>query len=153
MKVIILSGISGSGKTTFLKALEDAGHFCVDNLPLVLLQKFLEVYSASEPRLAPPAFVIDIREREFFGVGKDMLKDIKTRYDVEVVFLESQDEVLLRRYKETRRAHPLYDMANIKDALDKEREEISLIKDLADKGFVISGHVGTRIRTRRAGQR
>jgi RNase adapter protein RapZ len=133
MKVIILSGISGSGKTTFLKALEDAGCFCVDNLPLVLLQKFLEVYPQSETRLARPAFVIDIREREFFEEGRHVLKAVKEKYDVELVFLDSADEILLRRFKETRRAHPLFDMANITDALDREREEMNWIKEMADK--------------------
>lgn len=67
MKILILSGISGSGKTTFLKALEDAGYFCVDNFPLVLLQSFLGLYPSSDSRLTKSAFVIDIRERGFFG--------------------------------------------------------------------------------------
>ena len=70
MKVLILSGISGSGKTTFLKALEDAGYFCVDNFPLVLLHKFLGLYPSSDSRLAKSAFVIDIRERGFFRGGQ-----------------------------------------------------------------------------------
>ena len=107
MKVVIVSGISGSGKTTFLKALEDVGFFCVDNFPLILLQKFLEVYELTGEKIARCAFVIDIREREFFEEGRDILKHAKEKYQGELVFLESGDEMLLRRFSETRRTHPL----------------------------------------------
>ena len=90
MKVLILSGISGSGKTTFLKALEDAGYFCVDNFPLILLHKFLALYPPSDSRLAKSAFVIDIREREFFEKGREVLKGIKKKYGAELIFLKAQ---------------------------------------------------------------
>jgi len=133
MKILILSGISGSGKTTFLKALEDAGYFCVDNFPLVLLPKFLDLYPSSDSRLAKSAFVIDIREREFFGGGHEVLKEIKERYGAELIFLESSDEMLFRRFKETRRTHPIDDVSNIKDALKKEREQVGWIKEISDK--------------------
>jgi UPF0042 nucleotide-binding protein len=133
MKILILSGISGSGKTTFLKALEDAGYFCVDNFPLVLMQKFLDLYPSTESKLTKSAFVTDIREREFFSEGKRVLKKIKDKYGAELVFLESSDEVLFRRFKETRRAHPIYDVSNIKDALSREREQVKWIKDMSDK--------------------
>ena len=104
MKVVIVSGISGSGKTTFLKALEDAGFFCVDNFPLFLLQKFLEVYELAGERIARCGFVIDIREREFFEEGREILRNVKEKYQAELVFLESGDETLLRRFTETRRS-------------------------------------------------
>ena len=133
MRILILSGISGSGKTTFLKALEDAGYFCVDNFPLVLLHKFLGLYPSSDSRLAKSAFVIDIREREFFGGGQDVLKRIKKKYGAELIFLESSDEMLFRRFKETRRAHPIDEVSNIKDALKKEREQVGWIKEISDK--------------------
>jgi UPF0042 nucleotide-binding protein len=133
MKVLIVSGISGSGKTTFLKALEDAGYFCVDNFPLVLLHAFIGLYPADQSRLTKSAFVIDIRERTFFDEGKDVLKKIKEKYNAELVFLESSDEVLFRRFKETRRAHPIYDVSNIREALARERNEIEWIKAISDK--------------------
>ena len=133
MKVIILSGISGSGKTTFLRALEDIGYFCVDNFPLILLQKFLEVCELTGGKVAKTAFVVDIRVREFFDAGKTTLHNIKDKYNAEFVFLESSDDMLIRRFKETRRAHPLYDSSNIREALKEERELVSWIKDIADK--------------------
>ncbi len=133
MRVLIVSGISGSGKTTFLKALEDAGYFCVDNFPLVLLNAFVGLYPAGEPRLTKSAFVIDIRERPFFDEGREVLKKVKEKYDAELVFLESSDEVLFRRFKETRRAHPIYDVSNIGDALARERDEMDWIKAISDK--------------------
>ncbi len=133
MNVLIVSGISGSGKTTFLKALEDAGYFCVDNFPLVLLQEFIKLYPSTESRFAKSAFVVDIREREFFEKGRLILRRIKEKYGAQLIFLESSDEMLFRRFKETRRMHPLYDMSNIHEALTREREQVRWIKDMADK--------------------
>lgn len=133
MNVLFVSGISGSGKTTFLKALEDAGYFCVDNFPLVLLQEFIKLYPSAESRFAKSAFVVDIREREFFEKGKLILRKIKEKYGAQLIFLESSDEMLFRRFKETRRMHPLYNMSNIHEALTREREQVGWIKDMADK--------------------
>ncbi|MCX8021899.1 MAG: RNase adapter RapZ [Syntrophorhabdaceae bacterium] len=132
MKLIILSGISGSGKTTFLKALEDIGFFCVDHFPLVLLKKFSELISLIGDRIDKFAFVVDIREREFFDTGREVLKEIKEKFNGELIFLESTDEALMKRFKETRRLHPLYTPANIKEALDEERRLMGWIKDMAD---------------------
>jgi UPF0042 nucleotide-binding protein len=133
MRILILSGISGSGKTTFLKALEDAGFFCVDNFPLVLLHKLVELAAGAESSLAKSAFVVDIREREFFEEGKEILGKIKEKYGAELIFLESSDETIYRRFKETRRSHPFYDVSSIREALDKERDQVDWIKEIADK--------------------
>jgi RNase adapter protein RapZ len=133
MKVLIVSGISGSGKSTFLKALEDTGYFCVDNFPLVLLHKFLELCELTGGKITKSAFVIDIREREFFKEGKGILRGIKERFGAELVFLESSDDTLLKRFSETRRSHPLYDTSNVKDALIEERTLVNWIRDMADK--------------------
>ena len=133
MNILIVSGISGSGKTTFLRALEDIGYFCVDNFPLILLRKFLELYQDSGDKTNNCAFVIDVREREFFKKGKHILRDIKKSFGAKIVFLESSEQVLLRRYKETRRKHPLYDSSNIKDALREERTIVGWIREIADQ--------------------
>jgi RNase adapter protein RapZ len=133
MKLIILSGISGSGKTTFLRALEDIGYFCVDHFPLILLQKFSELSELIGDKVEKCAIVVDIREKEFFDVGKAILKNIKEEFGAELIFLESSEEALLKRFKETRRLHPLYTTSNVKDALKEERRLVDWIKDISDK--------------------
>lgn len=133
MKLIILSGISGSGKTIFLRALEDLGYFCIDHFPLVLLRKFPELVRLVEDKIENSAIIVDIREKEFFDVGRGTLKRIKDKFGAELVFLECSDEALIRRYKETRRVHPLFEASNIKDAIKKERELVGWIKGIADR--------------------
>jgi Predicted P-loop-containing kinase len=133
MKTVILSGISGSGKTTFLKALEDAGYFCVDNFPLILLQKFVEVCGMPAGKIGKSAFVVDIREREFFSEGKELLKTLKEKHGAEIIFLDGSDEALMRRFRETRRSHPLLNRPNVMDALAEERELVNWIKEMADQ--------------------
>lgn len=133
MRVVILSGISGSGKTTFLRALEDVGYFCVDNLPLVILEKFLELCNQSGEKMMKSAFVVDIREKIFFEEGKEVLQGIKDRYGAEITFLESSEDTVLKRYRETRRSHPLFAASNIKEALHEERRLVNWIKDVADR--------------------
>lgn len=154
MRAIVVSGISGSGKTTFLKALEDIGYFCVDNFPLILLQKFLEVFNLTGGKIVKCAFVVDMRGREFFEQGSDILKSVKEKYDLEIIFLDSADEMLLRRFKETRRSHPLY-ASTMADALQKEREEVEWIKRIADQIIDTSQYTPHDLRnlvTRRFGE-
>ena len=133
MNILIVSGISGSGKTTFLRALEDIGYFCVDNFPLILLKKFLELYKDTDGKVNNCAFVVDVREREFFNKGKRVLRDLKKNLGAKIIFLESSEDILLRRYSETRRSHPLYNSSNIKDALKEERDIVGWIRDIADQ--------------------
>jgi UPF0042 nucleotide-binding protein len=133
LKLIILSGISGSGKTTFLRALEDTGYFCIDHFPLVLLKKFSVLSKMIGDKVQKCALVVDIREKEFFDAGKDTLKNIKEKFNAELIFLESSDESLLKRFRETRRIHPLYATSNIKDALKEERGLVEWIKEISDK--------------------
>ncbi len=133
MKIVIVSGISGSGKSTFLKALEDAGFFCVDNFPIILMQRFLKVCESPDSNITRIAFVVDIRARGFFDKGKKIIREIKRQYNAELIFLESSDEVLIRRFSETRRMHPIYDSSNVKDALGEERRAIEWLKRLSNK--------------------
>jgi UPF0042 nucleotide-binding protein len=133
MKLLIVSGISGSGKTTFLRALEDIGYFCVDHFPLILLQKFSDLSRLAGNKIEKCALVIDIREKEFFDEGKHTLKRIKDKFKAEIIFLESSDDALIRRFRETRRLHPLFDASNIKDAINEERQLVGWIKDISDR--------------------
>ena len=134
LRVVIITGLSGSGKSTALRALEDIGFFCVDNLPVILLPKFLSITISSSPEIKQVALVMDLRERSFldkYGRIFDGLK--KKGYRIEILFLESSDESLLHRFSETRRAHPLSERGMIMEGILLEREKLSSLKKMADK--------------------
>ena len=132
MKILILSGISGSGKTTFLRALEDIGYFCVDHFPLVLLKQLTFLAETAGKRIERCALVVDIREKEFFEEGKDILREAKAQWAAEIIFLECSEEAIINRFKVTRRAHHLSGMP-ITDAVNEERKLVSWIRDIADQ--------------------
>lgn len=140
--VLIVSGISGSGKTTFLRALEDAGFFCVDNFPIQLLLKFLELNRDEGNKIARCAFVIDVRLREFFESGRDIITKAKKGFGAKVLFLESSEESIIKRYRETRRSHPLFDSSNVKDALAEERKLMTWLRNMADQ-VIDTTHMNT----------
>lgn len=142
MKIVIVSGISGSGKSTFLKALEDIGFFCIDNFPIPLIEEFIKICEHYKDRLTNVAIVVDIREREFFDRGQKVIKDLKDHHNAECVFLESSDDVLIRRFSETRRMHPIFESMNVKDAIKKEREAIAWLKDISNK-VIDTSHLTT----------
>ncbi|HOJ42657.1 MAG TPA: RNase adapter RapZ [Syntrophorhabdaceae bacterium] len=142
MKIVIVSGISGSGKSTFLKALEDIGFFCIDNFPIPLMEEFVKICEHYGERIKNIAIVIDIREREFFDMGQKVIKKLKEHYNAECIFLESSDDVLIRRFSETRRMHPIFESTNVKDAINKEREVIAWLKDLSNK-VIDTSHLTT----------
>lgn len=155
LRVILISGLSGSGKTTAIKALEDIGFFCVDNLPIVLLPKFLELCKRSGGEPSKVAVVEDIRgaisypeifpSSDQYGQGggsidkKDSFEESwriikglqKEGYPIEILFLDSSDEVLMRRYSETRRQHPLAVQRPIGEGIRLERERLQGIRDMA----------------------
>lgn len=132
-RIVIISGLSGAGKSSALRILEDIGFFCVDNLPVTLLPKFLELCNQSTG-IDRVAMVVDIREREFLR-DLNRIFDELTRegYRFEVIFLESSDEVLVRRFKETRRKHPLAQDESILDGIRMERKKLLFLKERADK--------------------
>lgn len=132
-RLIILSGISGSGKSTAVKVLEDLGYFCVDNLPPTLIPTFIELCENSAEHIRKAALVMDVREGVFFERAPDVITELKEKGRlVELLFLESSDQALVKRYKETRREHPLSSNGNILRGIRRERKMLSKIKTLAD---------------------
>lgn len=159
IRVILISGLSGSGKTTAIKALEDIGFYCVDNLPILLLPKFIELFEQSGGKISKVAVVEDIRgeatypssrepsnlpgaweagsaekETNFFEDSRTIIQQLKQEgYPIEILFLESSDPVLMRRFSETRRQHPLALGGSIREGLRLERERLQGIRDMANQ--------------------
>ncbi len=132
-RLVVLSGPSGSGKSTAVKALEDAGFFCVDNMPVALLPKFMELVSAS-PDIYKAAAVVDVRERGFLSEFSAVFAGLRASgYRAELLYLEASDEALVRRFSETRRAHPLAASESPSEGIAREREVLKQVKSLADK--------------------
>jgi len=133
MKILIVTGLSGAGKTQVIKALEDIGYFCVDNMPPELMPKFAEICHRASEKMEKIAVVTDIRGGDMFGelaAAIDELEELG--YETEILFLEASDETLIKRYKETRRLHPSADGGRITDGIMKERELLSGAKNKAD---------------------
>ncbi|MCM1308476.1 MAG: RNase adapter RapZ [Butyrivibrio sp.] len=133
MRMVIVTGMSGAGKRTALKVFEDAGYYCVDNLPIMLVMKFVELAAAGGSGIGNIAMGVDVRSGESFGELEpvlDRMSEMNFRY--EILFLEAEDEVLVKRFKETRRNHPLAGEMRIIDGISKERGEIAFLKKRAD---------------------
>ena len=134
LRVVIITGLSGSGKSTALRALEDIGFFCVDNLPVVLLPKLLDITTKSSPEIKQVAMVMDLRERSFLKKYEDIFSRLKEKgYKIEILFLDSSDESLLRRFSVTRRIHPLSEKGSVMDGIRQETEKLSARKEMADQ--------------------
>ena len=138
---VVITGLSGSGKATFLRALEDRGYFCVDNLPVGLLSTFYELIVKSDEAASRVAIVIDVREgeslREFPAIYEDLRKEAGP--DMTLWFLEASDADLLRRFSETRRPHPLDPGRPVMESLTHEREVMAPIRALANHVLDTSG--------------
>lgn len=133
MEFIIVTGMSGAGKSQAIKTLEDLGIFCVDNLPPSLIPTVADLCAHSEPRINRVAFVIDVREGEFLGPLEEVLVTLKGRgHAVRVIFLEAEDQVLLRRFSESRRPHPLAPQGSILHGISLERKRMAQLKSAAD---------------------
>jgi RNase adapter protein RapZ len=128
--IVIITGLSGSGKTVALRALEDSGFFCVDNLPVVLIDSFASIV-AKNPEIKKIGIGIDIREKGFLSEITGVLKTLMNKYHTEILFLEAEKDVLVRRFKETRRPHPL--SGNIEEAITLEKERLAPLRSDADR--------------------
>ncbi len=127
--LVIITGMSGSGKLTALKAFEDLGFYAVDNLPIALVPKFADLSYDSKKR---GALIIDIREGESLAEFPRIFRELKTRLSCALLFLDADDEVLRRRFSETRRPHPLGGEATVLNSLRNERDQLTPIRALAD---------------------
>ncbi|MBQ8730065.1 MAG: RNase adapter RapZ [Lachnospiraceae bacterium] len=132
MRIVIVTGMSGAGKSTALKMLEDAGYYCVDNMPIKLITKFVELATQNSD-VERIALGIDIRSGQSLGEFDEILNNMeKENYSFEILFLDASDSVLVRRYKETRRNHPLSGAGRVDIGIQQEREELEFLRKRAD---------------------
>jgi len=133
-QIFIITGYSGSGKSTAIAAFEDTGYFCVDNMPVTLLPKFLELPIKRDLEIAGLGFVMDIREKSFLENYPEVFKSLKQKgYNLKILFLEADDDILLQRYNQTRRHHPLNKGKNLLDSIRLEKVQLQSLKSSSDK--------------------
>ena len=135
MEFVVITGMSGAGKSCVMNALEDIGFFCVDNLPLELVGKFAELAASPAQEYSKVALGLDVRSLYKGRSSVDGFLEIMKGYQYEILFMDASEETLIRRYKETRRAHPLAAGGDIAAGIEKEREKLSTVKSLSS--FVI----------------
>jgi UPF0042 nucleotide-binding protein len=134
LSVLVITGLSGSGKSTVLRSLEDAGYSCVDNLPLSLLPSFLKEFSKSSQNSRKIALVMDVRTAGFLQNYSRVTQRLRRQgYSLHLLFLEADERVLLRRFSQTRRQHPLADRESIAQALRQERESLTGVRKMAHR--------------------
>ena len=132
MKTIIITGLSGAGKTQAIDCLEDIGYYCIDNMPPSLMKNFIELVE-TDSEVDKVAFVVDVRSRQFFEDFSESIKEFhQNRIEYKILYLEASDSVLLRRYNETRRSHPLSEGGSVKTGLNREKKMLSSIRKMAD---------------------
>ena len=134
LRVVIITGLSGSGKSTALRALEDIGFFCVDNLPVLLLPRFLKVQAEEFQGIANVAMVMDLRQQSFLEKYEKIFKRLQDHgYRIEIIFLDAGDDALMNRFSETRRVHPLSGRGSVLDGIMLERNKLAPLKQMAVK--------------------
>jgi UPF0042 nucleotide-binding protein len=131
-QLVVLTGLSGSGKSTVLKSFEDMGFYCVDNLPVELMPIFAELHAAGEGDFARATLMVDAREGRQLQKLPPLLKYLRKDHPITLVFIEANDDALLRRYSETRRPHPLGKDFSVRESLQHERDLMAPIRKLAD---------------------
>lgn len=131
-RFLIITGLSGSGKTVVGRFLEDLGYYCIDNLPTKLIPRFLDLWTRKEVEIEKVALVVDIREAGFTKEFPEVLHSIRENVQPYLIFLEASDEVLLKRFSESRRPHPLATTKSVREGIALERKRLAKIKNLAD---------------------
>ena len=133
MRFVVVTGMSGGGKSTALRMLEDAGFYCVDNLPVPLIEKFVELIAAPGGEVSKVALGLDVRADQAFEDVQHVLEKLRENgYHFEILFMEATDSTLVNRYKETRRVHPLSPDGRVEDGIRKERAILTDIRNKAD---------------------
>ncbi len=139
-RLVIITGMSGAGKSQVVRAMEDLGYFCVDNLPPMLIPKFAELCAQSGGKVSKIALVVDIRGGEFFDTLAQVLEGMeKQGHLYEILFLEASDATIIRRYKETRRRHPMAPHGRISEGINRERDRLEQIRGRATHIIDTSG--------------
>jgi UPF0042 nucleotide-binding protein len=134
LHVLVVTGLSGSGKSTAIHVLEDLGFYCIDNLPVALIPRFVELWQSSREEVRRVALGIDVRERHFLDEFPRVFDDLRTAgVSLEVLYLEASDDVLVRRFSETRRPHPAADGAGLAEGIRREREKLRGLRERADR--------------------
>ncbi len=132
-KVVVVTGLSGSGKSTATKAFEDIGYFCVDNLPPVLLPRIVDLVTQARGNEARIALVADVRGREFLPDATRVIEELRRgKHEVRVLFLDAREDILIRRYSETRRRHPLAGRGGTREGIRRERRLLLPLRESAD---------------------
>jgi UPF0042 nucleotide-binding protein len=132
-EIVVVSGLSGSGKSTAMAALEDVGFYCVDNLPPMLMEQFLDLCSKSTAPVERIALAIDAREKSFLSGLPQMIENLREQSaQIRILFLECSNEILVNRYRETRRVHPLAPTGNVEEGVETERRLLGEVAALAD---------------------
>ena len=134
MEVVIITGMSGAGRSRAANWFEDQGYYCIDNMPPALIYDFLEMASSAENNIAKAVFVADLRSRNFFGELIDVIYDLRSRSDIEltVLYMEADVSEIVRRYNEVRRNHPLTGGQASAAVIEDEREKLRGIREIAD---------------------
>ena len=134
LDIIVITGLSGSGKSFAIHALEDNGFFCVDNFPALLIPKFIDLCQGYQEEIRRIALGVDLRRGHFLQALPDVLADLRAAgHQVQVLFFDASDDVLLRRFSETRRPHPQAGQESIQEGISRERKALESIRALADK--------------------
>ena len=134
LDIIVITGLSGSGKSFAIRAFEDNGFFCVDNLPPLLIPRFIELCQGYQEEIMRIALGVDLRGGHFLQSWPQVLADLRAAgHHIQVLFFDASDDVLLRRFSETRRPHPLAGKGSIQDGISRERKALEAMRELADK--------------------
>ncbi|HEX2931993.1 MAG TPA: RNase adapter RapZ [Candidatus Binatia bacterium] len=134
MDIIIITGLSGSGKSFAIHSLEDNGFFCIDNLPALLIPKFVDLCQGYQEEIRRIALGVDLRGGQFLGALPQVLSELRAAGNhIQILFFDASDNVLLRRFSETRRPHPLAGQGSIQDGISRERKALESTRALADK--------------------